>query len=268
MKRGRIQINEKIVEIHYITNDSKPVMILLHALGSTGASFRSLMERLSTDFSVISVDLPGHGGTDNLVEWNQHSVNEWLEDVIRSLEINNAHIAGHSIGGDVALQFAARFPDQVNSVILLDGGYLRGEAFGLSLEEEINHTVTHCRTFHFSSWKEFDKQPEADMIRSSMHENNGRIELKVDVEAAKELVGLMSNQPTQELLQQLFVPVLLLRSTKPENINPIRLREIERMEKFLKINVIDIPQATHDLPVDQPERVAEQIKKVYVNETS
>ena len=261
MRRERIQVNGQMVGIHYINNDSKPVILFLHALGSTGDSFRRLMERLCKDFTVVAVDLPGHGGTSNLVKWNHQTLSAWLESVFFSLGIDCAHIAGHSIGGDVALQFAARFQKRVNSVILLDGGYLRSEAFGMSVGEEVKHTEAHCLRYHFPTWNEFNQQPEADAVRSSMHENNGRIELKVDADAAKQLVGLMSSQPTQELLEQLSVPILLLRSTEPESMNPIRRKETNRIREFLPIKVVDILRATHDLPIDHPERVAAQMKK-------
>ena len=47
---------------HLFTEDIKrPALVLVHGLGSAGTIWKSLLPKLTEDFSVIAVDLPGHG---------------------------------------------------------------------------------------------------------------------------------------------------------------------------------------------------------------
>lgn len=108
---------------HLFTEDIKrPALVLVHGLGSAGTIWKSLIPKLTDHFSVIAVDLPGHG----IAELHEgESVDPKslaqaiVQEVSKSHEISEMHVAGNSLGGWIALEMGAVAPDKVKSVTAL-----------------------------------------------------------------------------------------------------------------------------------------------------
>jgi pimeloyl-ACP methyl ester carboxylesterase len=108
---------------HLFTEDIKrPALVLVHGLGSAGTIWKSLIPKLTDHFSVIAVDLPGHG----IAELHEgesvdpkslaHAI---VETVSQTHDISQMHVAGNSLGGWIALEMGAVAPDKVQSVTAL-----------------------------------------------------------------------------------------------------------------------------------------------------
>ena len=129
------------VNIHYQdTGPSKnPIPILfLHGFGSSLQTWDSWSEALSSEYRVISLDLPGFGltGEDpSGIYTDQRSV-EVLEAFLKELQIPKVVLVGNSMGGKFAWQFAARYPDQVAKLVLIspDGYASPGMEYGKKTE--------------------------------------------------------------------------------------------------------------------------------------
>lgn len=96
------------------------VVLLLHGLGSSSASWRHLAPVLGRHFRCVAPDLRGHGAS----EWTQdYSLELYRDDVVglmSSLGILGAIPFGHSMGALVAYQLAATEPDLVRTLVLED----------------------------------------------------------------------------------------------------------------------------------------------------
>ena len=100
-------------------------LILLHGLASQSHIFDLLAPKLAQSFRVIAFDQRGHGESAKPDSgYDFKSVSEDLRALLDALKIKRALIAGHSWGGNVALFFAAYFPERVRGIILIDGGFL------------------------------------------------------------------------------------------------------------------------------------------------
>jgi pimeloyl-ACP methyl ester carboxylesterase len=129
------------VNIHYQdTGPSKnqiPILFL-HGFGSSLQTWDSWSEALSSEYRVISVDLPGFGltGEDpSGIYTDQRSV-EVIEAFLKELQIPKVVLVGNSMGGKFAWQFAARYPDQVTKLVLIspDGYASPGIEYGKKSE--------------------------------------------------------------------------------------------------------------------------------------
>ena len=108
---------------HLFTQDIKrPALVLVHGLGSAGTIWKSLIPKLTDHFSVIAVDLPGHGiaelHEDESVD-PKSLARAIVETVSQTHDISQMHVAGNSLGGWIALEMAAVAPDKVKSVTAL-----------------------------------------------------------------------------------------------------------------------------------------------------
>jgi len=105
------------IDCSYSVTGSGPALFLIHGIGARRATFAGLVEALKDRFTCISYDLRGHGespvpagrfGLDDLVDD--------LEALRARLGIEQAHFAGHSLGGMIGPAYARRHPGRVLSL--------------------------------------------------------------------------------------------------------------------------------------------------------
>lgn len=111
---------------HHIERGQGPSAIFLHGIGGDGTSWLPELEALAGHWRAVAWDMPGYGGSPTLPEMNFPALAGALKDLLGRLGIERAHLVGHSIGGMVALEFAVRFPESVESLVL----YATSPAFG------------------------------------------------------------------------------------------------------------------------------------------
>jgi pimeloyl-ACP methyl ester carboxylesterase len=97
-----------------------PALVLLHGIGASRAAWAPVLERLTTTHTVYAVDLPGFGDSAPLGDGAVSSPRRLAEAVAGALDelgLETPHVAGHSLGGWVALELADLRP--VASLTLL-----------------------------------------------------------------------------------------------------------------------------------------------------
>ncbi|VVE29603.1 hydrolase [Pandoraea cepalis] len=113
------------IRLHYQQWGEGPnVLVALHGLRGYGATFRRLALSLGPTWRVIAPDQRGRGETD----WdtrNNYYIPTYLDDLSRLVEhlgLEQFCLLGHSMGGMVAIVFAARNPGSVTRVVLEEAG--------------------------------------------------------------------------------------------------------------------------------------------------
>lgn len=112
---------------------SRPTLLFLHGFLGKGSDWAGVAGRLSNEFYCVAPDLPGHGqthvrGGDELftIESTAHGLHELVQQLGTSLY----GVIGYSMGGRLALYFAATFPHSVRRLVL------ESASPGLRTEEE------------------------------------------------------------------------------------------------------------------------------------
>ena len=107
--------------IHVRWGGQGPAAVLLHGYGETGDMWAPLARDLARDHTVIVPDLRGMGlsarATSGFDKKNQA---EDVAGVLAALGVQQADVVAHDIGNMVAFQFAARHPEQVRRLVLID----------------------------------------------------------------------------------------------------------------------------------------------------
>ena len=109
------------LHVHEWGSADAPAVVCLHGVRSHGRLFRKLAEeRLAARFRVLAPDLRGHGRSEWEPPW---STETHLDDVLEALDraaVDRAVFVGHSYGGRLVLELAARAPERVERAVLLD----------------------------------------------------------------------------------------------------------------------------------------------------
>lgn len=110
------------MRLHHLEwgDPTAPAVICMHGVSSHALRFRRLAEWLAPRFRVVSVDLRGHGHSDWEPPWDFDTHVGDLLETADSLGIERADWMGHSFGGRLALELAARAPARVQRLVLLD----------------------------------------------------------------------------------------------------------------------------------------------------
>lgn len=103
-----------------------PVVVLLHGLASSSATWEPVLPLLGRRAHVIAPDLLGHGESAKPRD-GDYSLGAYaagLRDLLLALDLDRATVVGHSFGGGVAMQFAYQFPELVERLVLVASGGL------------------------------------------------------------------------------------------------------------------------------------------------
>jgi lipase len=99
--------------------DAQP-LLCLHGVTSWGGRFRRLAKDRLAAFHVFAPDLRGHGVSDWEPPWNLGTHTDDLVHTLDALRLERVDLVGHSFGGRLGLELAARHPERVGRLVLLD----------------------------------------------------------------------------------------------------------------------------------------------------
>lgn len=115
-----------------------PPLVLLHGYGGTYANWLLTARYLTPNFRVIIPDLPGWGESTRIpgADYGYTAQVERLHGFVAALNLGDIALAGHSMGGAIAGLYAAKYPDDVAALILVDaaGVEFKENAFARELE--------------------------------------------------------------------------------------------------------------------------------------
>jgi pimeloyl-ACP methyl ester carboxylesterase len=119
--------------VFYRSAGSGPVIVLVHGITSTSATWANVLPYLAEQFTVIAPDLLGHG--ESAKPRGDYSLGAYasgVRDLLSALGHERATFVGHSLGGGVAMQLAYQFPAHCDRLVLVSSGGL-GREIGLLL---------------------------------------------------------------------------------------------------------------------------------------
>lgn len=133
IKSGGININCEVSG-----PEGAPVLLLSHSLASSGIMWKPQVELLSQQFRVLRIDTRGHGESD--APAGAYTLDELGDDfmaVLTAMEIEKATWIGLSMGGMIGQNFALRYPDRLEKLVLCDTAAVIPEAAQPVWEERI-----------------------------------------------------------------------------------------------------------------------------------
>lgn len=174
--------------LYWVSAGSGPLIVQVHGAGVGRANFAAVTPVLSRQFTVINYDQRGFGDSDAPVQ--PYSIESWADDLaglLEALAIERVHIHATSMGGIIAMAFAAKYPEMVDHLILTATlakydssdtlrrrvrGHLIG-AYGKG-EEALDF---FCYTFFSRAYLDSDRSTEGRALLRQMIERQTSLEV-------------------------------------------------------------------------------------------
>lgn len=108
--------------LHYVDGGNGIPIICLPGWPQTWYSYRNIALSLAENYRVIVVDIRGMGSSATpLSGYDKKTMAADIHELILQLDLKQAVVLGHDIGGMVAMSLAYNFPESVRGLILADG---------------------------------------------------------------------------------------------------------------------------------------------------
>ncbi|HEX8577371.1 MAG TPA: alpha/beta hydrolase [Flavobacterium sp.] len=247
----------KNTQIAYSDTGKGTAVVLLHGFLENRCMWDTYIAELIKKYRVISIDLLGHGGSGCLgyihtMEDNADVVNE----VLSILKIRKAILAGHSMGGYVALAFAELYPEKTKGLILLN-----------STSKPDNEERRQNRDRAIKAVKQSHTNFVSLSIANLFSEDN-RDRLKEDIEKVKVLAlqtpiqgiiasleGMKIRKDREALLHNGTYPKMLVLGKKDPVLN---YEENMEQVKGTSVTLITLPDG-HMSPIENSDELLEVI---------
>ena len=108
------------MKLSYKSYGSGDPIIILHGLFGLGDNWRTIARLIETDYQCILVDLRNHGRSPHDAEMNFSVMAEDVLELMKDLDLDDAVLLGHSMGGKVAMHFATTYPELTEKLIVVD----------------------------------------------------------------------------------------------------------------------------------------------------
>lgn len=109
-----------------INPKAKTPVIILHGWGQNSSHWLPLAKEISSRFRLYLLDLPGFGGTKNLaLNSDVPEYSQFVERFAAKMGLKKFVLSGHSFGGQVAGDFAVRYPEKLTRLVIIDAAVIR-----------------------------------------------------------------------------------------------------------------------------------------------
>lgn len=101
------------------SKDKRETVVFLHYFGGSAASWDWVIEKLSDDYRCVAITLPGFGSSRAMGKPSIQAFAEFVQRELDARGIKKYSLAGHSMGGKIAMQIAANVPENTIRQLIL-----------------------------------------------------------------------------------------------------------------------------------------------------
>lgn len=260
--------------IAYFDEGEGDPLLFIHGLGSYAPAWKKNIEALRGHYRCIALDLPGYGkSSKGKYEASMTYYASVLHAFMSEIGLSKANLAGHSMGGQIAMTTALAYPESIEKLVLVaPAGF---ETFHKGEREWFREVLTPTAVKLTTvdqiktniAWNFYDMPEDAEFMitdRIAMRKAEG---FDAYCYIVPECVKGMVNEPVFDYLPQIEQPVLAIFGHQ-DNLIPNRFLNGGTTEAIGRKGVAQLPDATlqmidkagHFVHYEQAERVNELIK--------
>jgi pimeloyl-ACP methyl ester carboxylesterase len=236
-------------------------IFFVHGNSSNARVFQGVWEHPSLrDYHLIALDLPGHGKSDRAKDvrsYTMSSLGKLIAEIIDRKNLRNVILAGHSIGGHIALS-VFNFSSRIAGIALAGAAPLAGahdlpKAYIISdavqtvfkADATANEILAFCRNA-------VHREEVMPTLVWAFNETDNRFREEMGLELNRHF-GSENFSSEIDLLRKNKLAVCLMHGEKEKVVNDDYLRSIEGLNLF-RGKVQKIANAGHSVPLESPEQ--------------
>lgn len=258
------------MELFYRKDGNGSPLVIVHGLYGSSDNWINIGKRLAEKHTVYMIDQRNHGRSPFAETNTYNDLRDDLEEFFEKHQIEKAILLGHSMGGKVAMWFAADFPEKVEKLVIADiapKDYLllkEDSQFYLHQNillamQEIDFTQIKSRNDvdDFMSQKIDDKRIRQFLLKNVAKDKASklykwRVNAEVLYDHLEEIVSGVNANWLDDRIPITNYPVIFIRGMKSKYILPGDEALIKEIYPDAKI--VDIPEAGHWLHAEQPQK--------------
>lgn len=249
---------------------NKRPYLLIHGLASNAQTWDAVAVLLSqAGHPVAAIDQRGHGLSDKPENgYDFETVTQDIHQVLKQLDWERPILVGQSWGGNVLLEFGARFPGEAGSLIFVDGGFLhlqqRGTWEQISLElrpPDLTGTprsqiAAMIRRMH-PNWSETGIEATLANFETLP---DGTVRPWLTLARHMQILKAMYGQDPRHLYPKIQEPVLICAVHDGSEKMVRKRQQVQAaIEGLNQVEVVWFADVDHDIHVDQPAALASAI---------
>lgn len=236
----------KNINVHYTDQGKGEVMVLLHGFLEDLSMWDEVLKSLVNNCRIICIDLLGHGSTDNL--GYIHTMEDQaalVKHVLDHLGITKYDLAGHSMGGYVALALADIYPDYVSGLCLMNSTALPDdETKKRNRDRGINAVKQNHKTFIRLAVPNLFSEENRLVFTNEINEITDKALAMSQQGIISALEGMKIRKDRTHLLSQSSFPVLMIIGKKDPALDYLSLLHQATLSNVEKI-VFDDGHMSH-----------------------
>lgn len=239
-------------------NSGKPRIALVHSLAMDGDFWNAVAAQLDGSAELLTYDCRGHGRSDKPPgPYTIDLFADDLSDLLDAVGWKNATVAGASMGGSVALGFAAKYPSRVSALGLFDTTAWYGSNAPSSWEERAvkakKEGLQGLVGFQKTRWfGDAFREQNADIVEASV-----ATFLNNDVAAYAETCRMLGNFDLRSSLNHIAVPTAVAVGEEDYATPP---EMAENLRAGINNSTLTIIKGgRHLTPLERPDEITAQL---------
>jgi pimeloyl-ACP methyl ester carboxylesterase len=247
---ARIAIAPDGVHVQYrVYGSGEPALVFIHGWSCDSNYWREQLAAFDRKYTVVTVDLAGHGGTDgNRTDWSIARFGQDVATAMSAVPNNQIILVGHSMGGPVAIEAARLLKGRVIGIIGVDTFKTLGAPAPTKVQVDAavkpfeadfigqTRSLVADHLFVKGSHPQLAQKIAYDMSLSPP---------RVAVPSMRAVLGYDFTEP----LKDISVPIVAINSDLGEPINEARIRKV-----LPKFRAVTLAGTGHFLMMEDPQR--------------
>lgn len=246
---GIVESADGVTIAYEVSGEGDPTLVLIHGWSCDARYWRAQVPHLSRNHRVVAIDLAGHGHSGLGREaYSMHAFGQDVNAVLDELQVKQAILIGHSMGGPVSVAAATAEPGRVVGIIGVDTFQMVGQAMS---EAEAGSWVEPLRADFPRGARAFVAGMFSDATDSHLRDwviaDMASAPPAVAISAMEHMLADMISGQAREAFADLAVPIVAINA----DIWPTDIEGNRRLQSDFQAVIIE--DTDHFLHMAEPE---------------
>ncbi|HEY3059261.1 MAG TPA: alpha/beta hydrolase [Chloroflexota bacterium] len=251
------------LRFHYLDwgNPSAQALVCLHGFTSHAHSWDTFASAMRDQYHVLALDQRGHGETEWAADYHALRRVEDMEAFVAALGLDKFVLVGLSMGGRCAFQYAARHPEKVERLVIVDIAPETSPSGSQRIAQGLaNQDVFDSVDEAFAVARAGNARPPDDELRRRVEHGvlqrpDGKWTFRYDValrnnSGARRMATPEENEQDWASLEHITSPTLLVRGVASDILSPELAQRM--VQSISDCRLVEVADSGHAVPLDNP----------------